>query len=129
MNILWSPVAGGKNFGKFSICSLNQLSSFAGTLSQRCFNISVSSTLQNARKTNSGQRLEPVSGTSLGQDLLLQEFIPEIMARNCTGPHQLHASMQATMLRLNLRKVLRSRHGGWHDMWLSKGHFFLVLHS
>ncbi|XP_042149161.1 venom metalloproteinase antarease-like TtrivMP_A [Ixodes scapularis] len=60
-----APVAGGKNFGKFSTCSLNQLSSFAGTLSQRCFNISVSSTFTMPTKPIPGTKWNPFPGRAL----------------------------------------------------------------
>uniref|UniRef100_A0A0K8RHQ0 Putative metalloprotease n=1 Tax=Ixodes ricinus TaxID=34613 RepID=A0A0K8RHQ0_IXORI len=60
-----APVAGGKNFGKFSICSLNQLSSFAGTLSQRCFNISESSTFKMPTKPIPGTKWNPFPGRAL----------------------------------------------------------------
>ncbi|CAN8023291.1 unnamed protein product [Ixodes persulcatus] len=83
-----APIAGGKNFGKFSICSLNQLSSFAGTLSLRCFNISVSRPYKMPAKPIPGNNWNPFPGRGLDKTFYCKSLYPQswrVTARDHTA--------------------------------------------
>uniref|UniRef100_A0A6B0VF85 Putative secreted metalloprotease n=1 Tax=Ixodes ricinus TaxID=34613 RepID=A0A6B0VF85_IXORI len=72
-----APVAGGKNFGKFSVCSLNQLFSFVGTLSQRCFSILVSMPYRMPAKPIPGKDWNPFPGRALDKTFYCKSLYPK----------------------------------------------------
>uniref|UniRef100_A0A0K8RJG6 Putative metalloprotease n=1 Tax=Ixodes ricinus TaxID=34613 RepID=A0A0K8RJG6_IXORI len=72
-----APVAGGKNFGVFSQCTLEQLSSFAGTLSQRCFDILERNPYRMPGKPFPGKDWNLYPGRSLNKAFFCKSLYPQ----------------------------------------------------
>ncbi|CAN8023293.1 unnamed protein product [Ixodes persulcatus] len=74
-----APTAGGKRFGVFSSCSLDQMSSFAGVLTQDCFKIESSKNYTISQKPKPGTNWNLFPGRTWNKTFYCQKLHPQFL--------------------------------------------------
>ncbi|CAN7994863.1 unnamed protein product [Ixodes pacificus] len=74
-----APIAGGRHFGVFSSCSLDEMSSFAGVLTQDCFKIAFSKNYTFAKKPKPGTNWNLFPGKTWNKTFYCQKLYPQFL--------------------------------------------------
>ncbi|KAM7298708.1 venom metalloproteinase antarease-like TtrivMP_A [Ixodes scapularis] len=74
-----APTAGGRRFGVFSSCSLDEMSSFAGTLSEECFKIASSKNHTSSKKPKPGTNWNLFPGRTWNKTFYCQKLHPQFL--------------------------------------------------
>uniref|UniRef100_V5GMI2 Putative tick metalloprotease n=1 Tax=Ixodes ricinus TaxID=34613 RepID=V5GMI2_IXORI len=72
-----APTAGGENFGVFSECSLDQMSSFAGSLTDACFKLASSKNYTIPEKTFHGETWDRFKHKAANKTFYCQSLYPQ----------------------------------------------------